>query len=249
MASNDQAVAQTTGSELIGEVEEQSTALEVYDPCITFSDENLVEAVIGASALRDLDVAREDEALVQRIVGHIPKTEDEVSAAVLYQAAKGCGVPAKYVEKYLMMRYPSVELQLSDLKEHGGVPSIEIITQAYENGILGALRNTMPLNEFRCEYTGRGQPVLKFQIQTKERTGGFWGFFQSHDDSEWGAVGNLFFYSDTCSGYSNGQFGVNAQVYDPLFLRSAGATIKQLNKGFESLLKKYLVKHHYSVNG
>lgn len=221
---------------------EQRVAIAPITPLISYAE--LPQLVAHAHALQQFDRMREDQETIAVFSRQLlPYQQEEgLTTAEVCEIAQEVGIPQQYMERALQFRYPSREQQIEDLNSHGAMPSGELLVQAYWESIRKALYSSLPQDSWLEKPSDDLlNHIYYYQILQRNTKRKFLGWEWTAKKKEKKLIAKLYIPD------GDGWFSVELKVYHPLFLRSCGEAILNLNRRLEKYLHKYTVITHYEV--
>lgn len=176
---------------------------------------------------RDLQEQRMS-ALSDQLKGY--EHPEQTTLSDVYEIAKTCQIPQKYIDRALDLTNPSVETQLSALERFDGGFSERAMVQIYGRVLTSSLRKHYPQFEFSSfKYSKRIE-----RIKTEKKL--VHGLFTTKEINV--SVKEMWAILSTGS-----LDGYHILVGSPLFLQGAGEALEKLNDFFG---RKPRVVVHYS---
>ncbi|MEK6970015.1 MAG: hypothetical protein AABW48_06335 [Nanoarchaeota archaeon] len=217
----------------------------------SLSERECLDLIAHADALRQFDERKDDGSIfegVEQLLVH----GGDYPVTVAYEIAQSLGIPASYVEQAIDLHYPSADTQLQDIEEHGAVPTFLTIVNTYLKKLERQLQDDLPQNKIKQDvvhdkYNPRWASATFVKVSTHQTKKSFlgWQWNKSLRTEIKLAYCSFRVYWENKTGKD--KFNLTVDLYDPLFLRICGSTLKELNQHFQPQIEYYEVKYHYVV--
>lgn len=203
----------------------------------SLSKRECLDLIAHADALRQFD-ERKDDGSVLGGVEQLPAHRGDYPITVAYEIAQSLGIPASYVERAIDLHYPSADTQLQDIKEHGAVPNHEIIMNTYSRQLTKCLQQHLPQDKIKNKSKSwENRTFIRNLTRQTKRSFLSWQWNKVLRKEIELAELEFYFYTKE----------LKVDLYDPIFLRICGNTLRELNQHFQPQLDSYRVKYHYVV--